>query len=94
MESAHLNFAGILLTFEPTPPKTNSHFTASTCIFTQEDHMCGKKVLLDKGTMQIMPTLVKGRHSIDAEMNAESFEYSYFRQTVTVFVVQVKTVRC
>ena len=56
--------------------------------------MRGKKVILDKGTMQIMPTSVKGRHSIDAEMNAESFEYSYFRQTVTVFVVQVKTVRC
>ena len=33
-------------------------------------------------------TSVKGRHSIYAEMNAESFEYVYFLGTKTVFVVQ------
>ena len=30
---------------------------------------------------------IKGRHSIDAEMNAEPFEYSYFLETRIVIVI-------
>ena len=35
-----------------------------------------------------MSTSIKGRHSIDAEINADSFEYVNFPKIETVFVVQ------
>ena len=47
-----------------------------------------RKNLLNKDIVQMTSTSVKGRHSIDAQINAKSFEYCYFPQTETVFVVQ------
>ena len=38
--------------------------------------------------MQMAPTSSKGKHTINAEMNANSFEYGYFQSTGTVFIVQ------
>ena len=40
-----------------------------------------------------MSPSVKERHFIGAEINAELFDYSYFLQTDTVFVVQFLKVR-
>ena len=48
------------------------------------------KILLNKDIVRIMATSIKGRHSINAEINAELlFEYVFFPQwTETVFITQ------
>ena len=56
--------------------------------------MLVRKVKKKKDIVQITTTSVNGRRSVDTEMNAESFENSYFPQTKTVFVVQFLKVRC
>ena len=38
-----------------------------------------QKQLVNIHIVRITSTSVKGRHSIDTEMNAESFEYGYFQ---------------
>ena len=52
------------------------------------------KTLLDEDILWIMPTSIKGRHSTDAEMNAESFEHHYFPETEIVFAGHISKVRC
>ena len=47
-----------------------------------------EKNLLNKDIMRILSTSIKERHSINAEINADSFEYGYFPLTKTVFIVQ------
>ena len=37
-----------------------------------------EKFFLIKDAMWIAPGFARGRYTIDAEMNAESFEYGYF----------------
>ena len=64
----------VLLAFESAPSKTNS-LADCTIIFTQKARVHIGKVLKKKDIVQMMSTSIKGRHSINAEMNAESFEY-------------------
>ena len=49
------------------------------------------KILLNKDIVRIMATSIKGRHSINAEINVELlFEYVFFfpQWTETVFITQ------
>ena len=64
-----------LLTFESVPLKTDPHsMTAHSFPLKKTACVLGKKNV-SKDIIRKMPT------SIDAEMNTESFEYSYFPQT-------------
>ena len=47
--------------------------------------MRARKVVLNKDIVQLTQTSIKGRNSIDAEMNAESFKYGYLTQTEISF---------
>ena len=49
--------------------------------------MLVRKILVNKDIMRMMSTSIKGRHSIDAEINAELLQYSYLLWTKTVFLV-------
>ena len=81
----------ILLAFEPAPLKIGS-FSLTVHSVSLKKTLYVVKILLSKHIVQITPTSVKGKHSVDAEVNAESFEHSYFQWTETIFVVQISQV--
>ena len=49
-----------------------------TFIFTLKDSVPVRKIHLNKAILQITSISAKGRHSNNAEVNAESFECGYF----------------
>ena len=51
---------------------------ANHFISTQKDRMRVGKIVFKKDDVRFTETSVKERHSIDAKMNAESFECGYF----------------
>ena len=67
-----------VLGFEPNLSKTNSHVQTVHSFPLKKTASMPEKLFLKKDVMQIMLTSVKGKHFINAEMNAESLEYDYF----------------
>ena len=81
-----------LLAFESA---VESEFSLADCtfIFTQKRlRVYREKNLFNEDIVRLTLTSVKGRHSIDIDMNVESSYYGYFPQTETVFVVQFSRV--
>ena len=88
MERDTSKFSVVLFAFEFALSKMNSHLPTVHSFSLKKTVYMSEKILLDRNIVQITSTSIKGRHSIHREMNAESFENSYFPQTETVFVVQ------
>ena len=48
-------------------------------ISTQKECVHVGKIVQNKDIVQLTQTSIKGRHSINADMNAESIKYGYFK---------------